>query len=134
MLLSMNLDAQTRRYFEALNDGTVGKAPMTFYAPEVIQQEFPNRLMPNGAVRDLAGIREAAEKGRLVMEDQTFEILTLVIQGNSVAVEFLWSGVALVDIGTLPAGGIMKGRFASFIDFRDGLIVSQRSYDCFEPW
>jgi ketosteroid isomerase-like protein len=34
----------------------------------------------------------------------------------------------------LPAGARMRGRFASFLEFRDGRIVVQRSYDCFEPW
>ena len=35
-----------------------------FYAPDVVQEEFPNRLLPNGALRDLAALREAGEKGR----------------------------------------------------------------------
>jgi hypothetical protein len=38
-----------------------------FYAPDVVQEEFPNRFLPNGAVRDLAALREAGEKGRKVM-------------------------------------------------------------------
>jgi ketosteroid isomerase-like protein len=28
----------------------------------------------------------------------------------------------------------MRARFAAFIEFRDGRIVRQRNYDCFEPW
>ena len=39
-----------------------------------------------------------------------------------------------IPLGTLPAGGEMRARFAVFLQFRDGKIVSQRNYDCFEPW
>jgi hypothetical protein len=28
----------------------------------------------------------------------------------------------------------MRGRFAVFMEFRDGRIVRQRNYDCFKPW
>jgi hypothetical protein len=28
----------------------------------------------------------------------------------------------------------MRARFAVFLDYRDGMIVQQRNYDCFEPW
>ena len=27
-----------------------------------------------------------------------------------------------------------NARFAIFLDFRDGRIVRQRNYDCFDPW
>jgi hypothetical protein len=32
------------------------------------------------------------------------------------------------------AGGVMQGRFAVFLEFRDGKIVRRRNDDCFEPW
>jgi ketosteroid isomerase-like protein len=124
----------TRRYFAALERGATGDALAAFYAPEVVQEEFPNRLLPNGARRNLKGILEAAERGQRVMTAQRFEVLHLVADGDRVAVEFLWSGTLAVPLGPLPAGASMRGRFASFLDFRDGRIVSQRSYDCFEPW
>jgi ketosteroid isomerase-like protein len=31
-------------------------------------------------------------------------------------------------------GDVMRAHFATFIEFRDGKIVAQRNYDCFEPW
>ena len=130
----MDLVAQTHRYFNALSEGVIGDSLKAFYAPTVIQQEFPNRLMPNGASRDLAGILSAAESGQHVMGNHAYELLNIVVDGNSVAVEFLWSATALIDLGMLPAGSVMKGRFASFLDFENELIVSQRSYDCFDPW
>jgi ketosteroid isomerase-like protein len=124
----------TRRYFTALEAGATGEALSAFYAPEVVQLEFPNRLSPLGARRDLAAILDAAARGQEVMAAQRYEILQTVAEGDRVAVEFLWAGKLAVTRGSLPAGTEMRGRFAVFLEFRDGLIASQRNYDCFEPW
>jgi hypothetical protein len=32
------------------------------------------------------------------------------------------------------SSGAGPARFAVFMDFRDGRIVRQRNYDCFDPW
>lgn len=32
------------------------------------------------------------------------------------------------------AGQVLRARFGVFLDFRDGRIVRQRNYDCFDPW
>ena len=46
----------------------------------------------------------------------------------------LWVGTLAVAIGTLAAGDEMRAHFGVFLTFRDGLIVQQRNYDCFEPF
>jgi len=124
----------TRRYFAALEAGAVGEALAAFYAPEVVQEEFPNRVTPHGARRDLAAILDAAGRGQRVMASQRYEILHAVADGNRVAVEFRWSGTLAVPVASLSAGAVMRGRFACFLEFRAGRIVAQRSYDCFDPW
>src|SRR5262245_25816329 len=121
----------TRSYFAALEAGATGEALAAFYAPEVVQEEFPNRLVANGARRDLAAILDAAVRGRKVMSAQRYEVLNVVVSGERVAVEFRWAGTLEVPLGPLPAGGEMRGRFAMFMEFRDGRIVAQRNYDCF---
>lgn len=122
-----------RRYLAAIGQGEPGNN-LAFFAPDVVQEEFPNRLMPQGAVRDLAALREAAERGRKVMAAQTYEILNEVAVGDQVAVEVQWTGTLTVPFGSIPAGGQMRARFAIFLEFRDGKIVRQRNYDCFDPW
>jgi len=124
----------TRRYFAALEAGATGDALAAFYAPEAVQEEFPNRLLPHGARRDLDAILKAAERGRQVMASQRYEILRAVADGDQVAVEFRWAGTLAVPVGPLAVGAEMRGRFALFVEFRDGRIVSQRNYDCFDPW
>ena len=125
---------RTRRYFAALEVGATGAALASFYAPEVVQEEFPNRLNPQGARRDLTAILDAAARGQKAMASQRFEIIHELADGDRVAVEFRWSGTLAVPVGSLPAGAEMRGRFACFLEFRDGRILSQRNYDCFEPY
>ena len=107
---------------------------LRFFSDDVVQVEFPNRLLPNGATRDLAALREAAERGRKVMTAQRFEVLNAITSGDQVAVEALWTGTLSVPLGNIPLGGQMRARFAIFLTYRDGKIVRQHNYDCFDPW
>ena len=100
----------------------------------MVQEEFPNRLMPHGATRDLAAIREAARRGSEVMAAQRYEVLNAVAGENQVALEVRWTGTLAVPFGSVPAGGQLRARFAVFLEFRGGKIVRQRNYDCFDPW
>lgn len=121
-----------RRYLESIGQGSSGG--LEFFAPDVVQEEFPNRLVPNGAVRDFAALQAAAQRGAKVMTQQSLEVLNAIASGDQVAVEALWTGQVAVPIGSLPAGGRMRARFAIFLTFRDGKIVRQHNYDCFDPF
>jgi ketosteroid isomerase-like protein len=123
-----------RHYLEALENGVTGEALAEYYAPDVVQEEFPNRLAANGARRDLAAILEGAERGQQVLLQQRFEVRQALASGDQVALEVLWVGTLAVPMGSIPVGGEMRAHFAVFLDFRDGKIVGQRNYDCFEPW
>jgi ketosteroid isomerase-like protein len=123
-----------KRYLAAIEAGATGGALAAFFAPDVVQEEFPNRLTPNGARRDLAALLDGAEKGQRVLRAQRYEILGAVEAGDTVALEVQWTGTLAIPLGTLPAGGQMRARFAVFIELRDGKIARQRNYDCFDPW
>jgi ketosteroid isomerase-like protein len=122
------------RYLTAIEQGATGAALAQFYDPAVIQEEFPNRLMPNGARRGLAEIQAAAESGQKVLTAQRYEVLNALVQGDEVALEMQWTGTLAIPFGALAAGADMRARISSFITLREGRIISQRSYDCFEPW
>ena len=68
------------------------------------------------------------------MATQRYEVLNAVACGDQVALEVRWTGTLAVPFGNIPAGGQMRARFAVFLEFRDGKILRQRNYDCFEPW
>lgn len=133
MTIESDLVDIVRRYFAAIEAGEP-EGNLAFFAEDVVQEEFPNRLVPQGAVRDLAALREAAQRGRKAVTRQRYEILNAIASGNQVAVETLWTGTLAIPFGSIPAGGEMRARFAVFLEFRDGKIVRQRNYDCFDPF
>ena len=132
-MLDSNLDV-VRRYLAAIVAGATGDALAAFFTPDVVQEEFPNRLVPGGATRDLGALLDAAARGQRVLSAQRYEILNAVERGPAIALEVRWTGVLAVPLGSLPAGGEMRARFAVFIELADGKIRRQRNYDCFEPW
>jgi len=76
----------------------------------------------------------AFEKGRKLMSSQSYELKSCVADGDSLSVEVLWAGTLAVPLGSLAAGSQMRAHSAMFFQFKDGKIVSQRNYDCFDPW
>ncbi len=134
MAASMDLLMLAQRYLEAIEQGATGDALAAFFTPDVVQEEFPNRLVPNGARRDLTALLEAATRGQQVLESQRYDIQHAVVAGNRVALEVIWTGTLAVPVGTIPKGGQMRAHFAVFMDFRDGKVAAQRNYDCFDPW
>jgi ketosteroid isomerase-like protein len=127
-----NLD-QARRYLKAIEDGDANYV-MNLFSPDALLEQLPNRIYPNGLCSPVARISEAFEKGRKIFARQTYGITSEVVNGNTVALEVLWSGTLAIPFGTLTAGSQMRCHSAMFLEFRDGKIVAQRNYDCFEPW
>lgn len=127
--------AAVEAFFAALQNGVAPDELSRFYAEDVVQEEFPNAFLPQGARRGLTELREAAARGNAAMASQTFEILNTVARGNTVVVESDWTGTLAVDLSEqTPAGSRMRARFAQIFEFADGKIVAQRNYDCFFPW
>jgi ketosteroid isomerase-like protein len=134
MTNSPDLIARAKAFIAAIARGASADEIATFYAPDILQEEFPNRLLPNGATRDFAALRESNIKARQVITSQTYEIVNAVRTGDCVAIEAVWSGTLAIPLGSLKPGDAMHARFAQFFEFRDGLITRIRNYDCFDPW
>ena len=124
--------AATRAFLRAIE--TRDAAAFAYYAPDVVQREFPNRLVVDGATRDLAALRAGAERGKQAVSEERYEIVRAVEHGDEVALELIWTATLRVPLGALPAGGVMRAYLGMFLTWRDGKIVSQRNYDCFEPF
>jgi ketosteroid isomerase-like protein len=122
------------RYMSALEAGVTGDELAAFFTADVVQEEFPNRLVPGGARRDLAALLLAAERGQGVMQRQRYEVLHAVEDRDSVALEVQWTGTLAVALGALPVGGEIRARFAVFLEFRGEKIARQRNYDCFDAF
>jgi ketosteroid isomerase-like protein len=123
-----------RNYLRTLGRGETGAALSRFFAPDVVLEEFPNRLTPSGKKRDLAGALEGAERGKEAMSRQIYKIKNEIADDERVALEVEWTGTLAVPFGSLPVGSQMKAFFAVFLEFREGKIIKHRNYDCFEAW
>jgi len=123
-----------RRYISTLSSGAGPDEMAAFFAPDVVQEEFPNRLMPQGAVRDLQAMKAGRARGRELLSAEHFEVVNAVGMAGQVAMELIWTGTVREAAGPFAAGQALRARFAIFMEFRDGRIVRQRNYDCFDPW
>ena len=126
--------AIARRYLEALESGAEGSALAEFFTKDVVQEEFPNRLSPIGAHRDLSALLDAAKKGKKTLRAQKYDILNTIVDGDSVALEIVWRGYLAQPVDTLPAVSEMRAHLSVWLEFRDGKIARQHNYDCFDPW
>jgi ketosteroid isomerase-like protein len=123
-----------RGYLAAIEAGATGDALAAFFAADVEQIEFPNRLVPTGARRGLSDLLMGAERGQQVLREQRYQVEHAHADGSVVVLEVLWVGTLAVPIGGIPSGGEMRAHFAVVLEFADGRIVRQRNYDCFEPF
>jgi ketosteroid isomerase-like protein len=126
--------AVAREYLQAVERFATGDDLAKYFTPDVVQQEFPNRLVPQGAQRGLAEMLAGSERGKELLKQQTLAVKNTVADGNFVAVEFEWTGVLAQPIGHLAAGDSMRAHIAAFLEFTaDGRIKNQRNYDCYQP-
>jgi ketosteroid isomerase-like protein len=126
--------AIARRYLEAIENGAEGSALAEFFTKDVVQEEFPNRLQPIGAHRELSAILADAKRGKKTLRAQKFDVLNSIVDGDNVAMEIHWSGYLAVQVDTLPADSEMRAHLSVWLEFRDGKIARQHNYDCFDPW
>jgi ketosteroid isomerase-like protein len=127
--------ATARQYFAALEQRADVAAIADLSHPDVLEEEFPNRLNPRGAQSNRTAMLARLAQGRQLLSSERYEVISALVVGEQVAAEVRWSGTLAVPLDEqLPTGATMRARFAVFLAFRDGQIVAQRNYDCFEPW
>jgi predicted ester cyclase len=126
-----NVDTAVR-YHQAVSGFAVGQELAAFFHPDATHHQLPNALFPDGSISDLAGMCEAAEAGRATLRAQDFEVISALATGDNVALEVIWTGTLAVQLGNLPAGHTLRAHIAAFLEFRDGKIIAQRNYDCYE--
>ncbi len=130
-------DSNQQRALQYVKDVEVGVAEdvlAAHYDPDAVQLEHPNRLVTQGARRGVPELLEGSRRGKQVVANQRYEVLTSVAQGDTVALEVNWSATLKVPVGSLKPGDTMRAAFALFLTYKDGRIISQRNFDCFEPF
>ena len=122
----MNALSVARRMIAAIEAGDRATIE-ALYSDDAVQHELPNALVPNGIRRDKPAILAAFDRGAALMAKQRLEITNAVESGRHAAVEADFFGEA-------KNGKTFRARFAMFFEVVDGKIVSQRNYDCFDPF
>lgn len=105
-----------------------------FFAPDVVHEELPNRLFPEGRRNDLAAMLAASQRGPEVLSSQSYRLRRAIVSGDEIAAELEWSGVLRRGFGTVPAGTSMRAAVAQFFTLHEGKIRSVRNYDCYYPF
>jgi ketosteroid isomerase-like protein len=122
-----------RTYLEAIERFDVEAADQCL-DPSVVQTEHPNRLYAKGQVRRREELRRDLPKGRAVLRSQAYPIDNVVAAGETVVVETRWQGVLNVPLGRLQPGDTMVAHICMVFRLRDGRIVAQANYDCYEDF
>lgn len=130
---SANL-ATARRYLEILERDPSAPELHALFDPEFVFHERPNRLNPNG--RTLRGdeLRALTSKAKQILIEQHYEIVHALAVGDEVALEVDWTGRFNIGFASTAAGQPIRAKLGLFLTFRAGKLVSQRNYDCYEPF
>jgi ketosteroid isomerase-like protein len=95
--------------------------------------EHPNAVAPTGRMRDRAATLAAAGHARRLLSGTRFEVREHIVAGERVVTRVGWTGVLAIDAGAWPAGTEMRAECCMVFTVRDGRIVRQDTYDCYEP-
>lgn len=118
-------------FIRTLESGGDGGAIGPFLAAGFVLHEAPHLLAPEGSTRTRTQAMAGASQSGEVVVDQKFEIRRTTCQGGRVVVEADWSARSLMDLRYWDAGETIHARTSSVFEVRDGLIISQDSYDCY---
>ncbi|VXB32984.1 SnoaL-like domain-containing protein [Arthrobacter sp. 9AX] len=118
-------------FIRVLESGGGGARLRPFLADSFLLVEAPHLLAPEGSTRTLSEVLAGADQSSDVVADQEFVIRRTTCEGGRVAVEADWSATVQMDLRYWDRGEVIRARTSSVFEVRDGLIISQNSYDCY---
>ncbi len=122
-----------RRLFAAIERGDA-TALLGFYAENAVQVEHPNQLKPKGDRRAPAAMAKDLARGKQMLREEHYEVLSATESGEMVAVQVKWTGIVAIDLGALKTGDAMVCESGIFMRFQGDKIIEQHNYDCFEDF
>ena len=124
-----------RKYYSLIEDFNSDKNEFEdIYDKDIKAVEHPNLVSPKGQVRTLEELFSGMENGKKILNWQKFEINTFNEMSEKLVVESKWKGEVAVDIGKLKKGQILIAHICTLFEFKDGKIVQQTNYDCYEAF
>ena len=130
---SANLEL-ANRYLRILERDPADPELPALFDPEFVFYEKPNRLHPNGRTLSLNAMRELTAKAKQIVLEQSYVIKNQLAVGDEVALEVDWVGRFSLAFASTPAGQPIRATLGMFLTFRAGKILSQRNYDCYDPF
>lgn len=125
--------AIVREYIEAIETFDL-QAVGRLLHPEVVQIERPNKLYARGQSRGYDKMMADLPRGAKVLRKQSYPITAMHEAGDTVVVETRWEGIVNVPLGALQPGDAMVAHICMVITLRDGRIIRQVNYDCYEDF
>jgi ketosteroid isomerase-like protein len=101
--------------------------------PDVRFLERPNLVSPRGSERDRAQMLTSVEAGRRLLRDQRFEVIDHLVDGDRVTSRVVWTGTIAVDAPPYAAESELRAHSSMHFTPREGRIIHQENFDCFEP-
>ncbi|UXM89899.1 nuclear transport factor 2 family protein [Paenarthrobacter sp. JL.01a] len=102
-----------------------------FLAEDFQLTEWPHALSKTGSTRNLAETLSGADDSQDIVADQRFEVVRTTCQDDRVVLEMNWSATLLLDLPHWDRGDTIRARSTAVFQLRDGLIISQDTYDCY---
>ncbi len=131
--MSENHEQHLMNLYGAIAAGATGDDLAVFWHRDAEQIEYPSVMRPNGHRRSLTEMLEGSELGATIIRDQHYDVHTVIQHGNHVAVQLTWTATVAADLGPIAAGTPLVAHVGAFYVFRDGLVLRQSTYDCYEP-
>jgi ketosteroid isomerase-like protein len=123
-----------RAYIAALGRNASGDELAAFFHEDVVQEEFPSRLVPTGKSHARAELLERSTQVGELLSWHRYELKSVLSSGAVVALELEWRGEMRTSLGPLRQGQELRAEVAIFLELEDGRIRRQRNYDCYYPF
>ncbi|MGJ3191096.1 nuclear transport factor 2 family protein [Paenarthrobacter nitroguajacolicus] len=118
-------------FIRTVEAGGRGAELRPFLADDFTLTEWPHALSKTGSTRNLAETLSGADHSKDIVADQRFEVVRTTSEGTRVVLEMNWSATLLLDLPHWDRGDTIRARSTAVFELRDGLIVSQDTYDCY---
>ena len=124
-----------RKYYSLIEDFNSDKNEYEqIYDNDIKTIDYPNLVSPKGQMRTLEELFSGMENGKKILNWQKFEINTYNELNEKLVVESKWKGEVALDIGKLKKGQILIANICTIFEFKDGKIIQQTNYDCYEAF
>jgi len=79
-----------RAYLRAIENRAGEEELESFFSPDVVVEQFPNRLVPNLVKSSLADVKRESEMGKKSVARQSYTVRNAVAAGEWVAMQVDW--------------------------------------------